>query len=230
MKKPLAILILLAAPAGLWLFVSLKAAGDVGPVGSEVKHYNRLAGEWLLARSFPLPPCTDREKAAGSIGSFVSGEVAGGVGEMYSWVDEQGEPHYVDDPQMVPEKFRSRSQVTSLPKLEVYRGEYSKLKRSLAGVQRRAPPKAVSTGGRIKAIVYTADWCTACRSTKDLLRKLGVVVEERDVDKDSRAAGELATIAGNDASIPVTMIGKKVVGGFDEEALRRAIGEEQAEQ
>jgi len=117
MKKLLAILLLLGAPAA-WLLVTLEptAFAQRVPFGASIKRANRLAGEWLLARSFPLPPCSSRAQAGGSLGSFVSGEVNGDVGEMYSWVDEQGESHYVDDLQSVPDKFRSRSQVSSLPR------------------------------------------------------------------------------------------------------------------
>jgi glutaredoxin len=50
-----------------------------------------------------------------------------------------------------------------------------------------------------------------------------VAVEERDIDRDPRALAELVAIAGKDAAIPVTVIGKKAVGGFDPAELRNAL-------
>jgi len=153
------------------------------------------------------------------------GKVEGSVGEMYSWTDESGETHYSDDLGAVPEAKRAGAKVDSLPKLEVYRGEYSRIKAAtLANVTPAAPRHAAAVKGRMTAIVYSAKWCGACKTTKAFLAEQGVVVDERDIDEDPKALSELVAIAGKDAAIPVTIIGKKVIGGFDEPALTEAIG------
>ncbi|MBI5548473.1 MAG: glutaredoxin family protein, partial [Deltaproteobacteria bacterium] len=129
-----------------------------------------------------------------------------------------------DDTAEIPAGYRDSARIDSLPTLDVYRGEFSKVRRSFADVKPQKPrPADVSMAGRLKAVVYTAEWCTACRSAKKLLRSLGVTVDERDIDKDALAVAELASIAGQDAAIPVTIIGKKVIGGYDEAELRKAV-------
>ena len=225
MRNGLLICLAVLALVGAWVGLSSLGPRDAPryPFGGTVLHYNRLAGEWLALHSFPRPECQSRETAAGSLDTFRAGEVDGDVGEMYAWTDAQGERHYTDDLDEVPESLREGARVASLPKLEVYRGEYSRVRASIEAVKAVPPRRSAPAAGKVKAVVYSAEWCGACKSTKALLADLGVVVEERDIDKDPRALAELIGIAGKDAAIPVTLIGKKAVGGFDEPALRAAV-------
>lgn len=224
MRFLLLLVFLALLAAGGWVGLSVLAAPDPGkvPLGTTVARSNRLAGEWLIAHSFPRPPCGDRTGAAGLDAYLIPGAAAQEVPELYSWTDEQGEVHWVEDLGEVPERFRGQAKVDALPSVSVYRGQYSKLKVSFAGVK-PATPRRPAGGRGLTAIVYSAEWCGACKSAKAFLGGLGVAVEERDIDKDPRALAELASISGKDAAIPVTVIGKKVVGGFDEAELRAAV-------
>jgi glutaredoxin len=220
------LLLVILAVLGVWGGLSLLGPSEAPkyPLGGEVMHLNRIAGEWLALRSFPRPECESREAAASSVDAFKMGAIDGEIAEMYSWTDSKtGEVHYTDDPQDVPERQRAGSRVESLPKLEVYRGAFSKVKASLDSVKPIAPRRPAAGGNQVRAVVYSAEWCGACKSTKALLVELGVVVEERDIDKDPRALQELVGIAGNEAAIPVTLIGKKVIGGFAQDELRAAV-------
>lgn len=227
-KLLLALCALLFLLVGGWLGLSQVDPRNASavPLAADVHHANRLAGEWLVARSFPLPPCgqgRDRNDLPVELKDHVVGSVGGAVEGLYSWTDASGALHYSDDPADVPTGQRVEK-VERLPTLEVYRGEYSKLKAgAMARVKPRAPRRAAQTGGRVTAIVYSAKWCGACKSTKAFLLARGVVVDERDIDEDPRALSELLSLAGQDAAIPVTVLGKKVVGGFDESALAEAL-------
>ncbi len=174
-----------------------------------MRRLNRRAGQWLLLRAAPLPDC---EAGAGAA------EVTG----LYRWTDERGVEHFVGDEALVPERHRAGARIRSLPPLTVYRGEFSRLRPGAAGVTPAAPtPRAPEAGAR--AVVYSAAWCEACKKTKAWLAARGVAVEERDVEKDPAALAELVALAGKDPAIPVTVIGRKVVGGFDPAALRGAL-------
>ena len=130
--------------------------------------------------------------------------------------------HLTDEEGRVPERHRAGSKVRTLPLLTVYRGEYSRLPGGAAAVS-PAAPRPSAPGGGARAVVYSAAWCGACKKTKAWLAEQGVSVEERDIDRDPRALSELVSIAGQNPSIPVTVIGGKAVGGFDPEELRRAL-------
>jgi glutaredoxin len=228
-RAPFELLLLPLVVAGAWAGCSACIMPQPGsyPMGADLAHVNRVVGEWLLARSFPQPKCGGRGQE--SLESYMSDEKIGGdVGEVYSWKDEHGEVHYVDDPGDVPERYRQGSKVDALPELATYHGEYSRLRTSTAGIKPIAPTRPVSVRGQVKAVVYSAEWCTACKATKAFLRGMGVTVDERDIDKDPRSLAELVALAGQDASIPVTLIGKKAIGGFDQEALRKAVNAELA--
>jgi glutaredoxin len=220
----LALLLLPLALVGLWAGYStwIMRSSDSPPYGKDVLHLNRVAGDWLLARSFPQPKCGGRAE-----GGFVYNEAQDKrVDGIFAWVDEQGEKHYVDDQGEIPERYRASAKVDSLPTVTVYHGEFSPLRTSTAGVKARVAARPVSARGSLKAVVYTAEWCGACKATKAFLRGQGVIVEERDIDKDPRALAELVGLAGENPSIPVTLIGKKVIGGFDQKELQKAVQDE----
>lgn len=72
--------------------------------------------------------------------------------------------------------------------------------------------------------VYTRTGCATCRALKEFLSEKGVPYEEKDIALDSIAAEELATLTQGAATAPVTLIGKKVVVGFDRPELVRELG------
>lgn len=190
-----------------------------------MRRLNREAGQWLLDRSSPLPDCPTDDGATAD-----HGERSGGGAEkarepvegIYRWTDQQGVTHFVDEEERVPEGHRAGAKVHSLPLLTVYHGQFSRLRRSAGGVA-PAEPRPSAPGAGARAVVYSAEWCGACRKTKAWLRQRGVAVEERDIDKDPRALAELVAIAGKDPAIPVTVIGGKAVGGFDPAELGSAL-------
>lgn len=196
--------------AAFWLVLTLvpaqTATGFSG--GTFVREQNRRAGRWLRERSAPRPQCEPD-------GTVRAADVEG----VYSWTDASG-VHYVEDPSLVPEKYRAGAKVDALPVLQTYSGAYSRLKTSNRGVK----PAEKIEPARATAVVYSAQWCSACKDTKAYLGSLGVTVDERDIEKDPKANAELVKLAGEDAGIPVTVIGKKVIGGFDPAALKAALG------
>lgn len=212
-RTALALATLVALLPGGWLALSLldpSRAGSI-PGGAAVRRLNREAGQWLLDRSLPLPDCPTGD---GAPREAVEG--------LFRWTDERGVVHFVDEEERVPERHRARARIRSLPLLTVYHGQYSRLRQG-AGDVAPAEPRPPAAGAGARAVVYSAAWCGACQKTKAWLAQQGVQVEERDIDKDPKALGELVAIAGKDPAIPVTVIGKKAVGGFDPAELRRAL-------
>lgn len=70
----------------------------------------------------------------------------------------------------------------------------------------------------MRAILYSSLTCNPCEAAKKLLEQLGLEVEERDA---SRLAEEIPGVA----SLPVVVIGGRVIVGYAPEEIRRAVKE-----
>ncbi len=73
-----------------------------------------------------------------------------------------------------------------------------------------------------KVIIYTAVWCAFCHATKEYLNKLGVVFEERDVEKDPNFGMEAVNKSGQ-RGIPVLDIENNIIVGFDRPRIDAAL-------
>ncbi len=71
---------------------------------------------------------------------------------------------------------------------------------------------------RKKVIVYTADWCPWCHKAMEFLTEKKVKFEKRDVD-DPVYAQEAIEKSGQ-SGIPVILVGKDIVIGFDDVKLK----------
>lgn len=63
----------------------------------------------------------------------------------------------------------------------------------------------------------------ACNRVKEFLSRAGVAFVARDIDEDETAYDELMALGVR--TIPATVIGERVIRGFDEPALREALSE-----
>ncbi len=88
-----------------------------------------------------------------------------------------------------------------------------------------APPGAA----RPAVIIYGASWCGPCHQAAAYLKQRGVPFIEKDIEQDGGAAREmqakLATAGMRGGSIPVLDVRGKVLVGFDERAVDRALGQ-----
>lgn len=80
-------------------------------------------------------------------------------------------------------------------------------------------------------VLYGASWCGACRSAAAFLRQRGIAFVERDIERDPGARDAMqraARAAGvRPSGIPVIDFRGRVIQGFDQRALERAIAETQ---
>jgi glutaredoxin len=89
---------------------------------------------------------------------------------------------------------------------------------------------AAPASARLSAIVYAASWCSACRSAEAYLRSQGVTVIVKDIEKDPGAQAEMDQKlhkAGlpKRGTIPVIDIRGRILVGFDQRDIKRAIQE-----
>jgi glutaredoxin len=81
---------------------------------------------------------------------------------------------------------------------------------------------------RPAVIVYGASWCGACHQAMAYMKKKGIAFVEKDIEKDTGAEREmrskLARAGINTGSIPILDVHGKIIVGFSEEALDKALG------
>ena len=73
-----------------------------------------------------------------------------------------------------------------------------------------------------KVKVYSTQTCPFCDKAKDFLRYHGIKFEDIDISKDPKAAQEMIKKSGQ-MGVPVIEIGKEVIPGFDEAAIKKAL-------
>lgn len=87
------------------------------------------------------------------------------------------------------------------------------------------PPSAAQP----PVIIYGASWCGPCHKAADYLKRRGVPFIEKDIEQDGSAAREmqakLASAGIRGGSIPVIDVRGKVLVGFDERAMDRALSQ-----
>lgn len=81
--------------------------------------------------------------------------------------------------------------------------------------------------GKVRAVVYGADWCKPCHDAEAYLKKLGVNVTKKDIEESRAARAEmqqkLANAGRMGASIPVIDVGGKLLVGFSRAAVQAAV-------
>ncbi len=74
-----------------------------------------------------------------------------------------------------------------------------------------------------KVIVYSTETCPFCTMAMDFLKQNNVKFEHKDVSQDSEALKEMMQ-KSKQGGVPVLDIDGKIVVGFNEPAIRQALG------
>lgn len=75
-----------------------------------------------------------------------------------------------------------------------------------------------------KIRIYTTPTCPYCKMAKGYFRQKNLVYEEFDVSTNEQAAHEMIHISGQ-TSVPVIIIGRYVLLGFDAQTIDRILSE-----
>ena len=78
-------------------------------------------------------------------------------------------------------------------------------------------------------IIYGASWCGPCHQAAAYLKRRGIHFVEKDIEEDGNAAREMRSKLSNagmrGGSIPVIDVRGKLLVGFDERAVDRALAQ-----
>ena len=87
------------------------------------------------------------------------------------------------------------------------------------------PPRAGISSSQSSVTVYSATWCSACRSLEAKLNERRIPFDTVDVDKNREAYDRARNASGMGSGIPLTHINKNTstwVQGADADAVERA--------
>ena len=74
-----------------------------------------------------------------------------------------------------------------------------------------------------KVKVYSTSGCGYCRQAKEFLTERGIEFESIDVTTDKQALQEMKKASGGARSVPVILVGDRVVVGFEPSELEKAL-------
>jgi len=70
--------------------------------------------------------------------------------------------------------------------------------------------------------IYSTPTCPYCKMAKEFFKKKGIDFENIDISSNPKSAEEMKKISGQ-SSVPVIIINGKVLVGFDEEKIEKAL-------
>lgn len=73
-----------------------------------------------------------------------------------------------------------------------------------------------------KVTIYSTPTCVYCKMAKELFKKNNITYEEHDVAADMKAREEMVQ-KSNQLGVPVIDIDGKILVGFDEDELKKAL-------
>lgn len=94
------------------------------------------------------------------------------------------------------------------------------------GTAKVDPPPPTAGKGKLKVIIYGADWCKPCHLAENYLKSKGVPFEHRDIDNpetNEEMQLKLQEAGIKSGSIPVLDVNGKLLVGFSESELDKAL-------
>jgi len=119
-------------------------------------------------------------------------------GEIYKWVDAQGNVHFGD----------RKPEDASAERIEVKVNTYTHV----------TYDKSIYDVGR-KVVMYSTDWCGYCKKARNYFKKNHIAFTDYDIEKDSEAHKRYKKLGAT--GVPVILVGNKRMNGFSENSFER---------
>jgi glutaredoxin len=81
----------------------------------------------------------------------------------------------------------------------------------------KAEGRQITPGQQPEVTLYATSWCGYCAKTRRLLKQLRVEYTEYDIEQDATANARFQKLGGR--GVPLIIIGKDVIHGFDEDEI-----------
>jgi len=132
------------------------------------------------------------------------------AGEVYRWVDEEGEVHFSDT---APNDSSAKDRKIKSSFIQDSDTEAKEIK--------SAPWKSADSSGKATSkdvTIYVRNTCPYCRQVKEFLSQKGISYKEIEVSQDRDRRDEMIRISGQ-RGVPVIVINNKVIVGFNRQAI-----------
>lgn len=85
------------------------------------------------------------------------------------------------------------------------------------------PPEPITVPAGFQAVLYATEWCGYCARTRKFFEENNIPFREYDIEKSTEGQAQYEKLGGN--GVPVVLIAGEVIHGYDEQALREALGQ-----
>lgn len=85
------------------------------------------------------------------------------------------------------------------------------------------PPEPITVPAGFQAVLYATEWCGYCARTRKFFKENNIAFREYDIEKSDEGHAQYEKLGGE--GVPVVVIADQVIHGYDEEALREALGQ-----
>ncbi len=133
------------------------------------------------------------------------------AGEIYKWVDEQGQVQFSDtapavDTQVEAQKVIIRSDMNTIKGANVSVSDYLKT------VQEKRQSAKKLEAERKPVVMYSTTWCGVCKRARQYFVANKIPFREYDIEKSERGRKDYANLNGR--GVPIILVGKKRIDGF----------------
>lgn len=136
-------------------------------------------------------------------------------GEIYKWIDQNGNVVFSDTPPPpgVTKEIREfREDRTERPKTQGY---FPKPKSE--GIHETRPYQEISV------IMYMTAWCPYCDKARHYLRSLNVKLIEYNIERDKGKKEEMLSKSGGSKGVPLIDIEGIIIMGYNPDAIKTAV-------
>jgi len=137
-------------------------------------------------------------------------------GEIYKWTDEQGRVHFSDKaPERgVAEPIGNKLIINSYKGNEVTESDFLD--------QRDGQRKEKARLKRPSVVMYSAVWCGVCKHARQYFKGNNIPFSEYDVETSAKGKSDFARLKGR--GVPIILIGKRRMNGFDIARFKQLYG------
>jgi glutaredoxin len=119
-------------------------------------------------------------------------------GQLYKWVDADGNVHYGDSPPEDAKLKRITGKVSSYSSVSIEPFVFD--------------PNNIQSNRSKTVVMYSTSWCGYCKKAARHFRKKNIPFTEHDIEKSASAAREYKKLNGR--GVPIILIGKQRMNGF----------------
>jgi len=141
---------------------------------------------------------------------------ASATAEIYKWKDKDGNIQFGDRPPATAKTKRVELKINTYKSVEEgYSPDWFYKRKKSRG------------GGRQQVVMYSAVWCGICTRAKKYFKKNNIAFKELDIDTSKEGKEGFKRLNGT--GVPIILVGKKRMNGFDSQRFEKMYRGEQSQ-